>query len=335
MGVADLLFWIVDPCQSMLPMHSVFQMRLWLAVSASHLPCGALAGGLAAQPASVVYASAEGSGALLGIDTNSLRVVRHFDVGNRPHNLDRTADGLLAVATQGANAVTIVDTKSESVDRIDLGVPPHDVAARAGGATAFVLSERGLLAEINPASRRVLRRIELEGRPHDVIAWRGTALITDISAGRIFVVEGDGVHTIPISVVGHDLAVRPGTQELWVTPWKSNRAVVVDLGGQKQIAEFRVGRAPSHKHLAFSEDGGEAWIAEPESGNVFVVDAKTREVVDRVALGGHPHHVRIAAGRAYVADGPNDLVILDAVNRRVLGRLAVGAGIHDVAVAVQ
>ncbi|RWA75377.1 MAG: hypothetical protein EOQ28_09785 [Mesorhizobium sp.] len=251
--------------------------------------------------------------------------------------MDRTADGRLIVATQGAKSVAVVNTKSEppAVDRIDLGVPPHDVAVTAGGATAFVVSERGLLAEIDLVSGRVLRTIKLKGRPHDVVAWQGVAIVTDISARRIFVVQGDQVRAVPISAVGHDLAVRPGSEELWITPWRSEGAVVVDLGRLEQIGEFKVGRTMSHKHLAFSQDGGEAWITEPESGRVFVVDAKARKVVDGISLGGHPHHVRLANGRAYVADGPSDLVILDAATHRVIGRSAVGSEVHDVAVAAQ
>lgn len=310
----------------------------WVVALSPFLSCAAFGAGSAlAEPATVAYVSSEGSGSLSGIDTSLFRVVQHVDVGRRPHNMERTADGLLLVATQGSNTMAVVDARSEpiTVDRIDLGEPPHDVAARAGRATAFVVSERGLLAEIDPASGRVLRRIELKGRPHDVTAWRGSALITDISARQIFIVEGDRVRMMPISVVGHDLAVRPGSEELWVTPWTSDRAVVIDLEKQEQIAELKVGLASSHKHLAFSEDGGEAWISEPESGTLFVVDTRTRKVVDTIALGGHPHHVRAAAGRVYVADGPSDLVVLDAASRQVLARLAVGTEVHDVAVVTR
>lgn len=312
------------------------RQKRWLAAKwAALLSCGALGAGLAAaQSAPIAYVSSEGSGSVSGVDVNSLRVVKHVDVGRRPHNLDRTTNGLLVVATQGSNAVTIIDTKSEppAVERINLGVPPHDVAVKAGGGNVFVVSERGLLAEIDAASGRVLRRIELEGQPHDVTTWDGFALVTDVSARRVFIVDGNQVRTIPISAIGHDLAVRPGSKELWITPWMSDRTVVVDLGRREQIAEFRIGRTRSHKHLSFSEDGSQAWIADPESGSLFVVDTKTGSTVATVAVGGHPHHLRVADGRVYVADGPSDLVMLDAASRKVLGRLDVGAGVHDVAI---
>jgi YVTN family beta-propeller protein len=133
-----------------------------------------------------------------------------------------------------------------------------------------------------------------------------------------------------ISVVEHDLAVRPSSEELWVTPWSSDRAIIIDLKARKEVAGFRVGRSPSHKHLAFTDDGSEAWVTEPESGSLFVVNALTRTVVERVKLGGHPHHLRFAAGQVYVAVGPKDLVVLDVRTRGVIGRLAVGSEIHDI-----
>ena len=78
-------------------------------------------------------------------------------------------------------------------------------------------------------------------------------------------------------------------------------------------------------------NGGEAWVTEPSSGRVFVVDALKRRAVDEINLGGHPHHLRLAAGRVYVAVGPDELVVLDARSRSILKRVKVGSGVHDVA----
>jgi DNA-binding beta-propeller fold protein YncE len=269
----------------------------------------------------------------LGVDTGSLQIVRRVDVGARPHNLEVTADGLLVIATQGTDAVSVIDptTDPATVKRIPIGMPPHDVAVGADGRTVFVVSERGLLARLDPGSGRVLQRIALRGRPHNVAPWRQAAWITDVSARRVFVVDSEQAQELPISIEGHDLAVRPGSGKLWVTPWSSDRTVVIDLGAQTEIAELRVGRKPSHKQLAFTADGSEAWVTEPESGSLFVVDAQTRRVRERVDLGGHPHHLRFAAGRAYVVVAPGDLVVLDVGTRGVINRVTVGSQVHDVA----
>ncbi|WP_225769654.1 hypothetical protein [Inquilinus sp. Marseille-Q2685] len=305
----------------------------WLSAAALML-LGALEGGTAvAQPAATAYVTSERDGAVRGVDTRSGRIVQEIEVGGRPHNLDMTPDGLLVIATQGTDTVAVVNprTNPAKVRRIPLRVPPHDVAIGPDGHTAFVVSERGLLARLDPSGWRVVSRTEVRGRPHDVTVSRGAAWITDISARRLFAADEAGVHEVPISIEGHDLAVRPGSNELWVTPWHGESTVIVDLDTQREIASLRAGRTPSHKHLAFTADGGEAWITEPESGRIFVVDARTRQVVADIDLKGSPHHIRLAAGRAYVAAGPRDLDVLDVRSRTIIDRVRAGSEVHDVA----
>ena len=287
----------------------------------------------AAESAQTVYVSSEASGTVVAVDAASLQVLRQIDIGDRPHNLEMTPDGLLVIATQGTDSVAVLDpTKDQApVQRHAIGAPPHDVAAADHGRTVFVVSGRGPLVRLDPATGRILQTIELEGSPHNVIASGESAWITDVSARRILIVDEDqSVEALPISIVGHDLAVRPASGELWVTPWNSLRVIVLDRETRKEIAGFEVGQHPSHKHVAFTEDGNEAWITEPASGSLFVVDAQARRLLEAVDLGGHPHHVSFAAGRAYVAAGPEELVVLDVNSREVVGRQTVGSGVHDV-----
>lgn len=289
----------------------------------------------AAEKLRSVYVSSERSGRVAAVGGGSLQVLRQIDVGDRPHNVGMTPDGLLVIATQGADTVAVMDTTraQAALRRYPIGAPPHSVAVGGDGRTVFVVSERGAFVRLDPATGRVLQRIDLEGSPHNMIASGKSAWITDVSARRLLIVDGDNrVEASPISIVGHDLAVRPASAELWVTPWNNSRVVVVDLKTRREIARFDVGRDPSHKHVTFTEDGNEAWITEPSSGNVFVVDAQTRRLIKAVDLGGPPHHVRIAAGRAYIAVGPGELVVLDAGSRTVVGRRAVGRGVHDLGV---
>lgn len=290
----------------------------------------------AAEPARLVYVTSERSGELAVLDGASLEILRRIETGERPHNLEITPDGLLVIATQGADAVTVVDPRNETptVRRHAIGAPPHDVALGKGGRTVDVLSSRGALLRLDPTSGRVSQQVGLEGSPHNMIVAGKAAWITDVSSRRLLIVDQDqSVRELPISIVGHDLALRPSMGELWVTPWSSTRVVVVALETQEEIAALHVGRDAAHKHVAFTEDGRQAWITEPSSGSLFVVDAPTRKVLDAVDLAGHAHHVRFAAGRAYVAVGPGELVVLDVTSRAVVGRRAVGSGVHDIALS--
>jgi DNA-binding beta-propeller fold protein YncE len=308
-------------------------VRLSAVLAKALLGLVAGAGTAVAQSSHIAYVTSEGAGTVSGVDTTSNRIIWHADVPGRPHNLEMTADGLLVVATQGIDAVSVVDATSDSAEvrRVDIGIPPHDVALDADGRTVFVVSEGGLLVRLDPATGRVLQRIELEGRPHNLALQRRAVWITDVSERRIFVLDGGKVRELPISIQGHDLAVRPGSQELWITPWSGNNTIIVDLESHREIAELQVGQTASHKHLAFTTDGSQAWITEPESGSLVVVDALTRKVVEQTGLGGHPHHVRFADGRAYVAVSPRELVTLDVKTRSVIARTPIGSAVHDIA----
>lgn len=281
----------------------------------------------------VVYVTSEDVGALSMVDASSLRLIRTIEVGHRPHNLVVTQDGLLLIATQGIDAVSVIDPRQEpvTVKRVGIGAPPHDLAVGGDGRTVFVVSGRGFLARFDPISGRIHQKVALGGSPHNVAVFGAAAWITDISSRRLFVVdEGSRAREVAISIVGHDIALRPRSRELWVTPWNGNRIVIVNAETRKEVAEVLVGRDPSHKHIAFSAEGSEAWVTEPSSGRLFVIDARSRRTVNEVNLGGHPHHVRFAAGRVYVAVGPNELVVLDATSRIPVGRIVLGAGVHDV-----
>ncbi|MDW9984930.1 PQQ-binding-like beta-propeller repeat protein [Sinorhizobium meliloti] len=286
-----------------------------------------------AQSSDIAYVTSESAGAISGIDTHSNRIVWRADIPGRPHNLEVTTDGLVVVATQGIDAVSIVDATSgvAEIKRVAIGVPPHDIALDSDGRTVFVVSERGLLLRLDPLTGRILERLKLRGTPHNLFRQGKVVWITDVSARRIFSADRGRVRELPISVQGHDLAIRPGSRELWVTPWRSNLTVIVDLESHQEIAKLEVGQTASHKHLAFTPDGGQAWITEPESGSLLVVDAGSRQNVARIGLGGPPHHLRFAEGKAYVAVGPRELVSVDVGTRKIIGRVPVSSGVHDVA----
>lgn len=287
----------------------------------------------AADTPGAAYVTSELSDTVAVVAGDLSGVIEEIAVGNRPHNLEATEDGLLIVATQGDNSLSVIDPANDppTVRRIGLDAPPHDIAVAQDGSSVFVLSERGLLAQVDPAAGEVLRTVELGGSPHDLAAAAGNIWVTDISSRRIFAIDAEfSVRELPISIAGHGIALRPGSEELWITPWAGTRAVIVDWGTGEQVADLEVGQDPSHKHIAFTDEGGEAWVSEPASGGIFVVDASTRSVAARIDAGGHPHHVRFAGGRAYVAVAPNELVVLDARNRRVISRLRAGSGVHDV-----
>jgi YVTN family beta-propeller protein len=244
------------------------------------------------------------------------------------------AGNRVIVATQGSKSVSALDAASlREVRRIPVGVTPHDVAASADGRRAFVLSPDGLLVVVDPASGRILQRVALRGRLHDLAVLDEDIWITDIASPVVTIMNagtGAGTATVFLPRPGHDLAMRPGAREVWITPWSGNAVVIIDARTRASLVVVRVGRSP--QHLAFTPDGREAWITETESGTLSVIDAAQRRTVATITIGGRPHHIAVDGRRAYVADGPSSVVVVDVRTRAVTGRIPVGLDPHDVVI---
>ncbi len=284
--------------------------------------------------ASGVFVSAEGEGTVAVVDPVSLRTVASIKVGARPHNLAPLGGNLLLVATQGAREISVIDTRARrELRRIRLDAAPHDVWGSADGRRAHVLSAEGLLVVLDGLTWEVLQRQRLGGRPHDLVVFHGSIWITDIGLRSLSIVP-DQIDVRPTSlalpVTGHDIAIRPGTNELWVTPWSGNEVAIVDARTRTVAGVIKVGRRPQHP--AFSPDGREAWITDTGSPFVHVVDAGRRTVVGTIALGGAPHHVAVDGQRAYVAVSPSLLVVIDARRRAIIERVEVGRDPHDIVI---
>ena len=139
----------------------------------------------------VINVTSEDAGTLSMVDASSLRLIRTIEVGHQPHNIEVTRDGLLVIATQGIDAVSVIDPRQEpvTVKRVGIGAPPHDLALGGDGRTVFVVSSGGLLARFDPISGRIHQRVALGGSPHNVAVFGAAAWITDISARRLLVVD--------------------------------------------------------------------------------------------------------------------------------------------------
>lgn len=85
--------------------------------------------------------------------------------------------------------------------------------------------------------------------------------------------------------------------------------------------------------LSASGWAAEVWVTNMKSGDVYVIDPASLEVVATIPTGKGAHNVTISAdGRlAFVANvGANSVTIIDAVAKTVLGNVATGTKTHDV-----
>ncbi len=109
-----------------------------------------------------------------------------------------------------------------------------------------------------------------------------------------------------------NMALRPGTKEIWVTCSGSDSVILVDASGREKIAEIPVGGMP--EDVAFSPDGARAFVSNLFDDTVSVIDASARKIVRTVPVGDEPHGVLMdgKGRRLYVLNSiSDDITVLD------------------------
>lgn len=82
------------------------------------------------------------------------------------------------------------------------------------------------------------------------------------------------------------VAYRPGSQELWVTPLADGRGVeVYDAGTGRPTARIDLNDYGAVE-VIFTGDGGTAYVSQMETGSVFAIDARTYRVTRRYPTQG-------------------------------------------------
>lgn len=123
------------------------------------------------------------------------------------------------------------------------------------------------------------------------------------------------------------LALRPGSQELWVTFENSNQVGIVDLRARKLTAQIALGQAPTG--ICFTPDGRFTYVTARMDDAVALLDASTRTVLRTAATGDEPHGVVLdrAARHLYVLNtASDDISVFDAATLRRIKTLRASNG---------
>ncbi len=130
------------------------------------------------------------------------------------------------------------------------------------------------------------------------------------------------------------MALRPGTDELWVTLEAGDAVAVVDPRAGRVRAEVKTGEAPTG--VAFTSDGRRAFVTNREADSVAVVDAVTRRVERVLPAGDEPHGVLVTPGDAHVLALNTSSEDIHVYNARTLAfekKLAAGRGPWELALS--
>jgi len=165
---------------------------------------------------------------------------------------------------------------------------------------------RGQVLRLDSRSGRVLKRIQVGGKPGAIALGGGRVWVADESGRGITVVNAEGgrVHRRGLPPQGPRLRLAYGAHGLWVT--NAEAGVVRRLDPDRLLtgAPIRVGRGPAGVIVA----DGFVWVANSRSGTVSKVDPSLRDVLSSLEVGGHPGGIDAGTSTLWVANGEDDTV---------------------------
>jgi DNA-binding beta-propeller fold protein YncE/predicted Ser/Thr protein kinase len=217
-----------------------------------------------------------------------------------------------------SQAVWVTSERDGTITRLDpdsgkpIGRPLHPgfgVAGVAiGGRWVWVTNSlRGQLLRLDPKTGRVLKTIDVGGRPGPIALGGGRVWIADEEGRGITAVNSQGGRVLrrglPPQTTNLHLAY--GARGLWASIAGTGSIRRLDLGDFTSGEPIRVGRGPAGLTVA----DGLVWVANSRSGTVSKVDPATRQLLgDPIEVGGHPGGIEAGTSAVWVANAADDSV---------------------------
>ncbi|WP_147300564.1 YncE family protein [Lysobacter silvisoli] len=261
------------------------------------------------------------------------RKLGEFASGQAPHEIVVAPDGAGALVAnyggpQPGNSLSVLDLGTGTARTLDLGRHgrPHGLRYLPGGREAVVTTEEsGHLLRVDVASGKTLAEIPMgEGRGHMVAvsADGRSAYVTKIDRGtvsRVDLVAGAKTAEVAAGDGAEGVAVRPGSNEVWVSNRAADTVTVHDGDSLKVQATLSSPGFPIR--VVFDADGRHALVSNARAGTLSVFDARKRKPVATVALAREGVEYRdTLLGRAALPIG----VIADPKRARVYVAISGG-----------
>jgi YVTN family beta-propeller protein len=163
------------------------------------------------------------------------------------------------------------------------------------------------------------------GKPFD----HATALVSIAHPTKIPALAQEVRYKNPLN-----MALRPGSTELYVACESSHSVIVVDTSMRQMVAEIPVGGQP--QDVCFAPDGLRAFVSNRLDDTVSVIDAKARKVVATVPVDDEPHGILVdrAGKHLYVLNTSSDSIsVIDASTLQLVKVLAASRSPWSLAIS--
>lgn len=332
-----------------------------LALASALLACAPLA-----HADDILLVGNKADASVSALDTRNGQELIRLPVGNGPHEVVVSGNGLLAVVgNYGAhgtanNSLSVIDWPTRTVVRtIDLGKDsrPHGMRFLPDSQRVVVTtedSERLLVVDL--AQGKVLDRIEVGGgKPHMVALSPGAdrAYVTHVDGGTLSVVDllhKKKIAEIPTGNGSEGVAVTPSGKQIWVSNREGNDVVIVDAQRLEVTDRLRTGVFPIR--VAMTPDGKYALVTCAKSAELAVFDIAAKQEIKRIGLAREGAEYRrtqlgeeaLPIGavvspdgkRVYVAiSGGDEVAVIDTANWTEKTRWKAGPEPDALAIVIQ
>jgi YVTN family beta-propeller protein len=223
----------------------------------------------------------------------------------------------LAAAALVAGTASAASTPAA---KLDPGIQPFGAVA-SNGALWVTLSGEGKLAQVDPASNRVLGRVKVGASPFAVAAGAGSLWVANADAGtvsRVSPVKRKVVKTIRVGFRPYDVAFGGGA--VWVANLSSGTVSRISPKTNRVVKTIRAGTEPNGLVYAF----GAVWVGDRLGNALLEISPARNKVVARLAL-SKPDWVTPDDSALWVSEETGSIAKVDPASLTLLGRVAVGA----------
>jgi YVTN family beta-propeller protein len=251
--------------------------------------------------------AADGIGA---IDVATHAFLKKYTSGQDPESFAISSDDkLVFVSNEDEGLLSALDLATGEIkSRIKVGEEPEGVTLRPDGKVVYVTSEgEGVVTGVDTATLKVVGTVKTGPRPRSIGFTKDGALgfVTNENAGTLTVFDSS-THKVRTTIAlpkieGAPMAPRPMGQvlspdgtRLYVSLGRAKAIAIVDAASLAVVGTItEVGTRPWG--IGISPDGTKLYTANGPSGDVSVVDIASARVEARIAVGGSPWGVAVAA----------------------------------------
>jgi YVTN family beta-propeller protein len=271
------------------------------------------------------------------IDPKTNQLAATLDVGPEPTGV-AVGDGAVWAIQQGANRISKIDPRTDSI--VATGSAPGPKSVAVGGGSVWVVNADGTVTQLDAGTGANVHTVAIPSAANlaELVAYGvgATWALSPLNSAvaRINPLSGTVGATIPLAVTtGAARAIATGDRAVWVS--SSNtltgdyRLSRIDSASNRVVATVRLDLGA--QGLAVMD--GSIWVANNLGGTVSRVSAATNRLVRVVHVGKDPVAVATGDGSVWVANARDGTVSrIDPGRNRVVATIPVGPSPDNIAV---